>query len=39
MLDHLLLKELLLQLFVQDYEVIPKLVYPLEGSQQLVELQ
>ena len=39
MLDHFLLEELVVQLFVQDYEVILKLIDPLEGSQLLVELQ
>ena len=38
MLDHLLLEEFVVQLFVQDYEVILELVDPLEGSQLLVEL-
>ena len=39
MLDHLLLEELVVQLFVQDYVVIPELVDPLEGSKLLVEFQ
>ena len=29
----------MVQLFVQDYKVIPELVNPLEGSQLFVELQ
>ena len=29
----------MVQLFVQDYVVIPELVDPLEGSKLLVELQ
>ena len=32
MLDHLLLEELVVQLFVQDYVVILELIDPLEGS-------
>ena len=39
MLDHLLLEELVVQLFVQDYVVIPEFVDPLEDSQLLMELQ
>ena len=32
MLDYLLLEELMVQLFIQDYQVIPELVDPLEDS-------
>ena len=39
MLDYLLPEELVVQLFIQDYEVNTKLVDPLEGSWQFVELQ
>ena len=39
MLDNLLLEELVVQPFIQDYQVIPKLVDPLEGFQQFMGLQ
>ena len=36
---HLLPEDLVIQLFVQDYEVSLELVNPLESFQQFVELQ